>query len=278
MELLVSLIRKHLLYIKINPLTLNPIKLRANSGITGLAKYKDGYVGVCFRFPHLLYFNKNFKLEDHWHVPNMKLGHSIIPFNGKYYIAASGNDKIIEIDLEKKEFSDFYKIDPEIPSSKETDTVHLNSVTVFQNQICFSQFGDLGLENTKNKGSIQTVKGKILFSGLFHPHTTLGYKNSLFFCDSMNATIRQDNQELKIPGYARGLAINDKYLVVGISAARKKSERTGEKIKEFKYPGQQAPQPSILIFERAEKLADYKLIKEINLDGYTNEIYDILIL
>lgn len=113
----------------------------------------------------------------------------------------------------------------------EHDSAHLNSVTMYQGELLASVFGRFHRhrqykEGTQGLGEVINIQSEQTFiGGLSQPHSLTVVDDLLYLCNSEARELRiyrgqELLQEIPVAGYARGLAVGEKYLYVGISRSR----------------------------------------------------------
>jgi len=256
--------------IKINWWTWKP------KGVTGLAKYKDGFLCLLQAKRHKLFFlDKNYKVKKKWSLKYVKDGHSLLVKDEKVYIASTGNNSIVEFLPEKGEEKIYWRA-----NNEEKDTLHINSIAYFEGNLVISAFGKKEKENwlcSKNGYIFDVTNGRIIKDELFHPHTLISKDGELFFCESAKRKIRSLKKDLLQidKGYVRGLAIYGNEIVFGISHARRRSKSTG-RLNDMNDSLIRSFQAGCGIWICRKIGEDFQLVRFINLFPYSNEIYDIL--
>ena len=105
------------------------------------------------------------------------------------------------------------------------------SVAVYKGRLIASAFGNFKLHReykngTKGLGRVFDVRtGETLIEGLSQPHSLVVENNYLYLCSSEESTLHIYKDEtlvksILIPGYARGLAVGEDCIYVGISLSR----------------------------------------------------------
>lgn len=116
--------------------------------------------------------------------------------------------------------------------SGEPDSRHINCLGVFGGKVVFSAFGDFQSSreykgNTAGSGYIQELEtGKRLITGLNQPHSLVEVAGNIVFANSGNYELVEYDSRGRFvrkkifDAYVRGLALNNKYLAVGLSKSR----------------------------------------------------------
>jgi len=249
-------------------------------GITGITFKNDKYWFVSQESGKagLYSLDKNFNLKDSYYLQKTKDAHSLIPFEDGFLINDTANNRLNKIIFSEKDVQEtiFWKYNDDLE-----DTVHLNSVTKFEEKLFVSLFGYRNGDDwntAKNGKIIQIPENKILVDNLHHPHTLYADNESIYFLESKDSSIhkisKNGHHEIikKIEGYVRGLALNEKYFYVGSSARRLKSKSRGTiNPEEFKEPERYHSWVFRINRETLE-------IDRRDLTVYGAEIYDIVIL
>jgi len=120
----------------------------------------------------------------------------------------------------------------------ELDSAHINCITIYKGRLVASVFGAFSQyreykKGTKELGLVIDIQTKeTLISGLSQPHSLHADGNVLYLCNSETneLLIFSDevlNSRIQLPGYARGLAISEGYIYVGLSRSRNVSNSEG---------------------------------------------------
>ena len=81
-----------------------PVRLRHQSilkaiGISGLSRYRDGFVAVMQSYPtQLVHFNEHYNVLNVWYLYLVRDGHSVCAVDNKIYDASAGTDSVVEIE------------------------------------------------------------------------------------------------------------------------------------------------------------------------------------
>jgi len=266
--------------------TIKPIKVRwwtwGPTGVTGLTKYKDGFLCLLQAKTHrLIYVGRDYKVKKRWKLRKVKDGHSIVVRDGKVYIASTGNDSIVEFCPDTGEERFYWRM-----NDGEKDTVHINSIIWVKNSMLISAFGKKAGDQwiTARNGFLMDItKERVIKEALFHPHTLTTAGKRIYLCESAKKRIISVNEEDMLEldkGYVRGLVITKDEVAVGISHARKRSKSTGRQNKMDDQLIQSFRSGcGIKVFaKKGEKLSNAEFKKFIDLSAYSNEIYDLLLI
>ncbi|MCA9894184.1 MAG: DUF4915 domain-containing protein [Anaerolineae bacterium] len=171
-------------------------------------------------------------LEPLWHqaLPDVKDAHSLALLGPYAYVVSTGTDEVMRYTVTDQGFND-----PQVawtPSGADHDTHHLNSVTSHQGDVYVSGFGPKKTErwSSADDGYIYNLsKDTYVKTAVYHPHTVISYRGSLYYCDSSRAAFASmDAPLVSLEGYVRGACFTSKNIVyVGTSMGRKVSKSTG---------------------------------------------------
>jgi Domain of unknown function (DUF4915) len=150
--------------------------------------------------------------------------HDVLVHENLIYFVATQTNAVVCLN------SDF-KIVDSWQLSGEEDSSHINSVAVYKGRLIASAFGNFKLHReykngTQGLGRVFDVRtGETLIEGLSQPHSLTVENNYLYLCSSEENTLHiyEDQTLIKsvlIPGYARGVAVGEDYIYVGISLSR----------------------------------------------------------
>lgn len=259
------------------PIALKHPDIPPARGITGLAHYHEGILALLQIKPmKLVYFNRQYKVENVWTLTLAKDGHSITVNRNKVYIASCGTDSVIEFDPDLGE-KVFWQ-----DNGQGKDSIHLNSIAWHNGELYVTAFGSKKGElwSSADAGYLMNItSGQIITCPLYHPHSALSTNEGIYLCESSRMAVRRvDGQSLVVgTGYTRGLFITPTHLYVGTSKGRVKSKSTGKVIDNPADPGLMAGECKVLIYGRKKgNLESGKLIGQACLEEYAEEIYDIL--
>jgi len=263
--------------LRVSPVTLDNSAIHDSNGITGLAHYRDGIVGVVQSTPvRLLHFSYHYEVKDVWTLNIAKDAHSITVLDSKIYVASTANNSVIRFDPDSGEELIW------TANKIHEDTIHLNSLVWHNGDLYIAAFGEKrgDLWSTADKGYVLNLTtGQTALTSLYHPHSVFSTNEGIYCCDSSRMAIaREDGQRLVIGrGYTRGLVVTPTRLYCGVSKGRKTSKSTGM-INNPADPGIKTGHCAVLIYDRKNKdLERSKFISEVNLDEYSDEIYDIIL-
>jgi hypothetical protein len=206
--------------------------------------------------------------------------HSLVFENGSLLVVSTGTDSVLEytvVEIDGNIVDVVYKSNvwSSLGSEKIKDTEHINSISKTSKGIYVSGFGKKETERwkTARDGYVWniTTNEKVTVKPILHPHSVLEYAGDLYFCESATCTVKKNEEKLIFlgNGYVRGLAVSDKYIVVGVSEGRKVSKSLGV---ENKVEEVQTADCSVHVYSKD----NLEFIRKIDFAGQRNEIYDIL--
>jgi len=150
--------------------------------------------------------------------------HDVLIAEDKIYLAATQNNEVICLDRNYSRIESW-----RLPG--EEDSAHLNSIAIYQGQLIASVFGSFTRyreykDGTSGLGKIFNVRtGETLIDGLSQPHSLTVADDLLYFCSSQEKKLHVYDGErivntVLLPGYARGVAVGEHCIYVGISLSR----------------------------------------------------------
>ena len=115
----------------------------------------------------------------------------------------------------------------------ENDSMHINCINKINSNIYFSCFGDFEKQkeynNFKNeaKGYVANLNTKQkIITNLHQPHSIIQYSKKIYILNSATSEVKifnehfQNEKNIKLKGYLRGIEITDEIIYVGVSASR----------------------------------------------------------
>lgn len=154
--------------------------------------------------------------------------HDILVLGKKAYFVATGTNEVVETTLNGAETRRW-----RFPG--ETDAWHINCLGVLAGRIIGSAFGQFresrGYKGqTDGKGFVfDLFTGEKLVEGLSQPHSLVSSAEGLLVansekCELLLAKNGKIKKRMMFEGYTRGLAIDEKYIYLGLSRSRNISE------------------------------------------------------
>jgi hypothetical protein len=219
-----------------------------------------------------------------FHMDSVSDPHSIAcDERNNIYVVSTGKDQVIQFHFDEKHPRlKFSKVLFSLSQHQAKDTHHFNSIYLSKSFMLLSAFGPkYGVRwSAADRGYVFDLNRKrILFDGLYHPHSVIVHHNKLYYCESSTGSVFCNDLEIidDIKGYARGLIVNDRFIVVGISCGRMVSKSTGI----FNNPADQGLPTNhckILIYKKPYWSNRFHLLDEVSLFPKKKEIYDLLLL
>jgi len=138
---------------------------------------------------------------------------------------------------------------------------------------CFGEKSGAGWVSAMNGYIINTSNNKKMFD-IYHPHSTMLYENSIYYCSLSKGIVYKGSKLLKRFGttYIRGLDINESTITVGVSSGRRKS-RSREVIDNPSGKGKFVAKTGIIVIDKKTGIKKY-----YDLSSFEKEIYDVLII
>lgn len=214
-------------------------------------------------------------------LPGCRDAHSMMFHDGYVYVTSTGTNEIYGVAVQGECFGEqelFWRY-PGVRYDR--DEVHLNGITLAEGRFIGSCFGPRKPDGSwGTAGSVFYLdSGHTVCAGLNQPHTPLVVGDRLVFAESaVNKVFMYVktasgawtfSAEFEMPGYTRGLALQDRRLLVAISAMRRSSRSR-------KTPASE-PQPSGTAAIVSVDLETQEQEIAWDLSAYTREVYDILL-
>lgn len=205
--------------------------------------------------------------------------HSITFYNGHLYVVSTGTNEIYRLkveDLRIREEELFWRYPG---SSAHSDEVHLNGICVSGQKLIAAAFGPKKDGKWASNGCVfYPETGELIADGLCQPHTPFSHEDNLVFAESSTGTVHVYKRKteggwmtvgrIQAGGYARGIALLNEKLYIGISAARNISKSQGVILGE-----QELTSRAGIMCLNLPELSFQSLF---DLSAFTREIYDIL--
>jgi hypothetical protein len=250
------------------PLVL-PAGLRGN-GITGMCHHEGELVILLQRMPSTLVFTDlGFNYLKHHELEGLKGVHTIISWQRSIYLSVTNQDRIVKLDPALKQ-QDVW--------SNQTlqDDIHLNSLCVHDGQLHASAFGHKAgqLWSSARQGYVFNVAtGEQVINNIWHPHSSFSHAGKVYCCDSSNQQIISAGHTLlkDLPGYSRGLFINDEIIICGSSLGRLVSHSTGVRISNKSDQGTLGGQCGLTVHFRNSKQQRF-----VDLSDMATEVFEVL--
>lgn len=205
---------------------------------TGLCFGEDRFwcVRPGAREARLLTFDQRFTLTRVDTVPGVWDAHSLARFEDGLLINDTGKNALVQIwwQGERIEQRTIWQ-DP----VEEVDRVHVNSVTAYRGAAVVSMIGPKpadGWWHAHDGQILNITTGEVICQDLAHPHSLLVFDDVLYWVESRAKKVHAFSPErghrvvadlAELPGYPRGLAMDERFFYVGASARRRHSKSTG---------------------------------------------------
>ncbi len=215
--------------VAVEPVDLNLPAGFGGNGITGMCHAGDHVVLLLQRTPSvLLYLHQDLSYSHHFELTGLKGIHSILNWNQAIYLSVTNQDRIVKFDHDQVQHEVWTNHTME-------DQMHLNSISLHQGRLMASAFGPKSnqLWSSATAGYVFDVaSGDKVIEDIWHPHSSFSYAGKVYCCDSSNQRIISESGVYKegLPGYSRGLYVDDGLILCGNSQGRLVSHSTGVKI------------------------------------------------
>lgn len=201
----------------------------------------------------------------------------MIHLDGQIYVAATAGDLVVRLTKDGSGIvqEPFWRFNADYADSR-----HLNSLAFRHGHLLVSMFGPPAPEGwlqARHGLIFDATTGETVQTDLYHPHSLLYHSDSLFFLESRVGTlweIGSDNVPLTryvLPGFARGLAIDEETFYIGVSGTRTVS-RSGTGIY---LP---ASDPALAESYVCTVNRSNGSLQKIRMTDYGMEIYDLILL
>jgi hypothetical protein len=163
------------------------------------------------------------------------------------------------------------------------DVEHINDICWANDRLVASKFGASRKRGLRN-GCVYDVKsGEVLFDGLNQPHSVFFYDNNIYVVDSLTGSLIEFREGsafgpksiLKINGYARGLYITDRLILIGSSrrrtTSRKSNLATNEMLLSAEHDRRALQRPGIHVYDRLKKHSIF-----VDVEQMSDEVYQII--
>jgi hypothetical protein len=256
-------------------------------GVTGVAE-RDGYLYAVGQFrpregepatsrTALLVFNRDaLDLLTIYEFRGASDGHSIAFSGGKLYLASSGTDQIVELEVKGAEV---VAERPYLQAAQGhlADMNHLNGLCDSPDGLILSAFGlrtDQSWASATNGFILNVKRRERIRTGLQHPHSPFVLGQSIVFCQSRTTSVEtvSCDRRQELPGYTRGICKCGEDFFVATSVGRKTSRSTGQVIEN---PGVAGVVAGGCTINRL-KTGDFGLVSTYQAPLAIGEIYDLM--
>jgi hypothetical protein len=219
-------------------------------------------------------------------LPGLSDPHGLAVIDDEFIVTSTGNDQVFRYRMgsDLKQIKNLGNIWTPEGSNGSSDEHHINSACSYNGEIFVSAFGPKKgkLWSTAEDGYIYNIsKHRKVLGGIYHPHSLTVNRRGYFYCDSSRRRVMRGRRVIlrQEAGYTRGLAVTDKYYIVGSSNGRTQSKSTGIKGKEYisniADPGILQKCCKVSVYRKSLRV---KLESEYDFTGDRNEIFKILVL
>jgi len=203
-------------------------------GATGICLTEQGFYAALHlsQGTMLADFDMDCRLRRVGVLPQILDAHSIVIWKGAPLIVGTGTNQVFSVDWpsgQEPAARVFFEL---------ADTLHMNSLQVFDGHLYLSMFGrkSAGELSWKSARDGKIVKlsedSQVVASGIYHPHGMFVDRDTLCSLDSMNGAIVPIDGAIAdryppLLGYIRGAACDAENIYVGVSIPRAFSKSRG---------------------------------------------------
>jgi hypothetical protein len=184
---------------------------------------------------------KDWSIRNTYFLTEVIDPHCLVSHRGDLYVASTGNNGVYRLKLENDVVIGEENVWQFPDTSRTTDDVHLNSIAFVDDALVVSSFGprDANGEWAANGSILLTESGQVLAGNLVHPHSIKYGHGVLAFAESNASQVHIGSRDeagafqfrkVPVPGYPRGILLEESNLLVGSSARRKTSKSTGRQL------------------------------------------------
>ena len=213
-----------------------PDSLTGN-GVTGMCHHGAHRVLLLQRNPSTLVFlNQHLQVDQVVPMEGLKGVHTILSWQGELYVSVTNQDRIVKLDQSFNQHEVW-------STGSQQDSIHLNSICVHDGSLYASAFGPKKdqLWSSADQGYVfRVATSEPVLKPIWHPHSVFSHAGKLHCCHSSFQQVVSADAVLEenLPGYTRGLYIDDELLICGTSTGRLVSHSTGLKISNRSGAGQ----------------------------------------
>ena len=260
------------------PIPIRHPQLPISVGVTGLARYRDGYVALWqSQTTHIVFLDSEYRVRDVRPLTLTRDGHSLIVRDDWIWLASTGNNSVTIFHPDHGE--QFHRQ----TNAQNRDTLHVNSLAFWNGQLWTTAFGPKTGSSWRESraGYIRNVThDQFERTGLAHPHSLVARLEGLYVCESARMSVRDASDRVLHVGrgYTRGLVLTNRWLCVGTSRPRRKSRSTGATLDKPSEGGFVAGECGLALYERnSQDIADSTLLRFSCPHPEVAEIYDIVL-
>jgi len=241
------------------------------NGVTGMCYHNQKLVLMLQRNPStLLFLNQQLQVEQVVPMEGLKGVHTILSWHDELVVSVTRQDRIVRLDGAFKQHEVW-------STGSMHDTIHLNSLCVHQNRLYATAFGQKKdqLWSSADQGYVFDVAtSEPMIKPIWHPHSLVSYDGQLCCCHSTFQQVisAQGVVADQLPGYTRGLYLDDELLICGLSIGRLVSHSTGIKISNQTGVGKRAGSCGVYVrfADQTEALID--------LSHLGSEVFEVMLL
>jgi hypothetical protein len=264
-----------------------PPELPAMRGFTGLACSEEhvfvavqalemGTPNLKSPASLLIFDRKTFALRNHAILRTAVDVHSLCVSGDTLHVASTGRDEVLRLRIANACVVSEEPIWRPDPQSAFADDNHLNSICIWDGNLCVSAFGckSAAAPNAERNGFIFDIsRHEYIAQGLDQPHSLCVVDDDLAFCDSRHTEVAfvRSSKRVSLPGYARGLCRLGGELIAGTSVGRKVSRSTNR----VNNPAAIGEAEGRCALHRIN-ISSMLIAATVNLGFCSSEIYDIL--
>lgn len=155
--------------------------------------------------------------------------HDVFFHQGSAYVAITSTNEVLKLTIRGEIIERWTLLG-------ETDSHHLNSITLWNDRLVFSAFGDFKTHReykgkTSEAGYVKDLlTGRTLIGGLSEPHSLTPHEGKLYLANSRERQVLVFSsaglliQKIQLEGYTRGILISEGKIYVGLSKSRNLEE------------------------------------------------------
>lgn len=198
------------------------------NGVTGVCFVEDKiYVALQSRQSSvILQLNRDFELLSEIKLDGVSDVHGLVSVDRELLIVSTGTNEVVA--FEPADSKRMRLVWADAGSSSDRD--HLNDLHIAPNgQFLMSCFGRRTPEMMRSGSLVDVKSGRVLLTGLREPHSPFCWKEQVYILESATGDLIRigsgsiPERVLGIVGYARGLFIDDEFVVIGKSGYRNRS-------------------------------------------------------
>lgn len=215
--------------VSLSTLTIELPDSLTGNGVTGMCHHGEHRVLLLQRNPSTLVFlNQHMQVDQVVPLAGLKGVHTILSWQGELYVSVTNQDRIVKLDQSFNQHEIW-------STGTQQDSIHLNSICVHEGALYASAFGPKRdqLWSSADQGCVfHVATSEPVLQPIWHPHSVFSHGGKLCCCHSSFQQVIAADEVLEkdLPGYTRGLFIDDELLICGTSTGRLVSHSTGLKI------------------------------------------------